>query len=226
MAGKTQDRLLDTFREAAGSGGGTSGASESSALPQALDKALSSTVELATSLGVMSAGTSAGAGNGTAELYGTSASTAGSNVAGGPAGSSTDSSGGGTSVASVATTFFESGFGMAALVKGLMGLFTGGSDAPAPLEKYQMPSAISFESADSGGQMSAVDYDQMGQARAVSPDPSTGGAGAGGAQSPQVTVNVQAMDAQSFLDHSSAIADAVRGAMLNMSSINDVVNEL
>jgi hypothetical protein len=34
------------------------------------------------------------------------------------------------------------------------------------------------------------------------------------------------MDAQSFLDRSSDIAQAVRSAMLNMSSINDVVNEL
>ena len=38
-----------------------------------------------------------------------------------------------------------------------------------------------------------------------------GGAGA----SPQITVNVQAMDAQSFMDHSSDIAQAVRSAMLN-----------
>ncbi len=223
MAGKTQDRLLDTFREAAGL---DSGASGSAASPRALDETLSSTVELATSLGAMAAGTSAGAGNGTAGLYGASASTLGSNVAGGPASSSTDNSGGGNSAASIATTFFESGFGMAALVKGLMGLFSGGNDTPAPLEKHQMPSAISFESAESGGQMSAMDYDQMGKSRAVSPDAATGGAGAGGGPAPQVTVNVQAMDAQSFLDHSSAIADAVRGAMLNMSSINDVVNEL
>jgi hypothetical protein len=39
-------------------------------------------------------------------------------------------------------------------------------------------------------------------------------------------VNVQAMDSQSFLDHSSDIAQAVRNAMLNMSSINDLVSEL
>jgi hypothetical protein len=34
------------------------------------------------------------------------------------------------------------------------------------------------------------------------------------------------MDAQSFLDNSEQIARAVRGAMLNLGSINDVVNEL
>jgi hypothetical protein len=37
---------------------------------------------------------------------------------------------------------------------------------------------------------------------------------------------VQAMDARSFLDRSNDIAAAVRDAMLNMNSINDVVNEL
>ncbi len=42
----------------------------------------------------------------------------------------------------------------------------------------------------------------------------------------QITVNVQAMDSQSFLDHSNEIAQAVRAAMLNSNSINDVVNNL
>jgi hypothetical protein len=34
------------------------------------------------------------------------------------------------------------------------------------------------------------------------------------------------MDSRSFLDHSSEIAQAVRDAMLNLNSINDVVNDL
>jgi hypothetical protein len=34
------------------------------------------------------------------------------------------------------------------------------------------------------------------------------------------------MDSQSFLDHSDLIAQAVRQAMLNMNSVNDVVNDL
>ena len=42
----------------------------------------------------------------------------------------------------------------------------------------------------------------------------------------QITVQVQAMDSQSFLDHSDDIAQAVRQAMLNMSSLNDVVSNL
>ena len=42
----------------------------------------------------------------------------------------------------------------------------------------------------------------------------------------QVTVQVQAMDSRSFLDHSEEIARAVRQAMLNSHGINDVVTEL
>jgi len=44
--------------------------------------------------------------------------------------------------------------------------------------------------------------------------------------STQVTVQVQAMDSRSFMDRSHDIAQAVREAMLNMHSINDVVNDL
>ena len=40
--------------------------------------------------------------------------------------------------------------------------------------------------------------------------------------SPQINVNIQAMDTQSFLDHSDEIAQAVRQAMLSLNSINDV----
>jgi predicted nucleotide-binding protein len=43
---------------------------------------------------------------------------------------------------------------------------------------------------------------------------------------PQITIQVQAMDSRSFLDHSGDIARAVREAMLNMHSLNDVINDL
>lgn len=42
----------------------------------------------------------------------------------------------------------------------------------------------------------------------------------------QVTIQVQAMDSRSFLDHSAEIAQAVREAMLNMHALNDVVNDI
>jgi len=80
--------------------------------------------------------------------------------------------------------------------------------------------------------LTAADYDQMGQPRVYSPDgagtpastgaapasnsgaPAPSSASSGGASQPQITVNVQAMDAQSFLDRSDDIAKAVRAAML------------
>jgi hypothetical protein len=143
--------------------------------------------------------------------------------------------GGGPSVASIATTFLESGFGIVPLITGLVGLFGGGSSAPPALEKYTMPSSISFESAETPGGLAASDFDQTGTARLSGY--STGAPGTvdsndaerptePGSAAPQITVNVQAMDAQSFMDYSSQIAQAVRGAMLNLSSLNDVVNEL
>ena len=46
------------------------------------------------------------------------------------------------------------------------------------------------------------------------------------AAQPQVTVNVNAMDTQSFLDRSEDIASAVRDAMLHMHPLNDVIGEL
>lgn len=42
----------------------------------------------------------------------------------------------------------------------------------------------------------------------------------------QIMVQVQAMDSQSFLDRSQDIAEAVRQAMLNLHSVNDVISDL
>ena len=55
--------------------------------------------------------------------------------------------------------------------------------------------------------------------------PRSAGSGESGTAQ-QITVQVQAMDSQSFLDHSDDIAQAVRQAMLNMNSINDVITNL
>jgi hypothetical protein len=158
-----------------------------------------------------------------------------------------------STVESIAGTVLKSGFGMVPLVSELLGLFGGGgSTAPAPLVKYAMPAAINFEAADSGSGSSNADTDQFGMPRAYSAggagastqasspasgtsgstatpnnNPGKGSSGAGApAASPQITVNVQAMDARSFLDRSTDIAAAVRDAMLNLNSINDVVNDL
>ncbi len=158
------------------------------------------------------------------------------------AGSSTSSSSSdtGSSVESIATTFLESGLGIVPLITSLVGLFSGGSDAPPALEHYVMPSAISFESADVGNNLTPADFDQTGAARMYDATAGSSGgnsssgdfgpgspaSGSAAPSAPQISVNVQAIDAQSFMDYSTQIAQAVRGAMLNLSSLNDVVNEL
>jgi hypothetical protein len=128
----------------------------------------------------------------------------------------------------VASAVLKTGFGLAPLISGLLGLLGGGeAEAPSPLVKYALPAAIDFQAAESQGRVTGLDYDQMGMPRRY-------GEGQGSASSsvtvngaaPQITVNVQAMDARSFMDRSSDIALAVRDAMLNLNAINDVVNEL
>jgi len=236
MSNKTDERLLDSFREASG----RQTASE--------DDVRSVAGELAGAMGNSMSPETSGATTGTqgstsGALYGESGTALGSSVHSTSPSGTADS---GTSFGSIATTFLESGMGVGALVSGLLGLFGGGSTAPPALEKYAMPSSIAFESADTGSGLSASDFDQMGTPRlyaggAESPDATSGGVAAsssvagqsggnsgGGANAaaPQISVTVQTMDAQSFLDNSDQIAKAVRGAMLNLSSINDVVNEL
>jgi hypothetical protein len=127
------------------------------------------------------------------------------------------SSGGG--VEQIALDVVKSGFGLAPLVTTLFGLFGGGGDAaPAPLVKYAMPARMNFDAGETASGLTSVDYGQGGSPRSYAAKPS--------APAPQVNVTVQAMDARSFLDRSSDIAAAVREAMLNLNSINDVVNDL
>jgi hypothetical protein len=145
----------------------------------------------------------------------------------------------GSVLESIGTTVLESGFGLAGLIGGLVGLFEGGASAPAPLEKYAMPDRIYFDGDSTGGGIGDADYDQMGMPRAYSAAPGGTGTPAGetaapgatgnatsSAPMPQITVNVQTMDAQSFMDYSNEFAQAVRYAMLNLNSINDAVNAL
>ncbi len=136
------------------------------------------------------------------------------------------------------------GGGLGALFSGISSLFGGGPSQPAPLTQYLPPDKQDFNLADTNGQVTDSVNDSYGQPRAASftelalsgLQPATQSANsasngvpsgsAPSAQSTQVTVQVQAMDSQSFLDRSGDIAQAVRQAMLNMHSINDVVNDL
>ena len=129
-------------------------------------------------------------------------------------------SGSGPSLGNTLLDVFGSGLGLSPLISGIASLFGGGGDSanPAPLARFALPPAIQVNAgvSENGGPAFAVDYPQGGIFRPVS-WPAQPAA--------QITVQVQAMDSRSFLDHSSEIAMAVRQAMLESSVLNDVVRE-
>jgi hypothetical protein len=153
-------------------------------------------------------------------------------------GTQTGSSSSGSTSGTVEKTMLEAEAGLPLLIAGLVSAFGGGgSSTPPPLVKYAMPAAVDFQAAESQGQVSGLDYDQMGTPRSYATAGTSGtasgtasggvnGSGSGSGGAPQITFNVQAMDARSFMDRSGDIALAVREAMLNLNSINDVVNDL
>ncbi|MES1257608.1 MAG: hypothetical protein ABUS51_04225 [Acidobacteriota bacterium] len=103
------------------------------------------------------------------------------------------------------------------LISGIARLFGGGTPAPVTLPVYTPPPPVSIGGilrSDSTGTPSSA-----GSAGAPS-------ANTGTTYSPQITVNVNAMDSQSFMDRSGDIANAVREAMLNNHPINGVVADL
>jgi hypothetical protein len=123
---------------------------------------------------------------------------------------------------SVARTFLGSGLGVSPLISGLLHIFrSDGEGDTGPVERYVLPAPIHFEGAISGATGQDVypgTYGEEGKPRM------TGAADA--IRAPHITVQVQAIDSRSFLDHSDDIARAVREAMLHSHALNDVVSEL
>ncbi len=113
------------------------------------------------------------------------------------------------------------GLGLSPLISGLVSLFGGGgSSQPAPLVPYVAPPSIHLNAGISASQPAAfgVDTGDGGLPRAVPSGSSN--------TTTNITVQVQAMDSQSFLDHSDDIAQAVRQAMLTSTTLNDVIREV
>lgn len=104
---------------------------------------------------------------------------------------------------------------------GLLKLFGGRSRTEEiELPRYERPPRQSFTGgiSDAGGWAArGIDYGAGWQMRTVEPDRPAAGA--------QITVNVQAMDSRSFLDHREEIAAAVRQALLESHSLSDVIGE-
>lgn len=111
--------------------------------------------------------------------------------------------------------------GIGTAISGISKLFGGGSkDAQPELPLYYRPPSIAAEAGlpiNNTSGLVEISYGQDGQARTAPRQSAT---------VPQVTVQVQAIDSRSFLDHSDEIARAVREAVLNMHSLNDVMSEL
>ncbi len=109
------------------------------------------------------------------------------------------------------------GSGLSPIITGLLSLFGGSGTqnlrAPTP---FSLPPSVDYQAGlTSTGQVAPVDSGQGGQVRAQSTN-----------AAPQVTVQVNAMDSQSFLDHSDDIANAVKSALLNSHSLGDVIGGL
>ncbi len=106
------------------------------------------------------------------------------------------------------------------LISGIAKLFGGEKTKTEPaLVTYTRPAAVSVEAGIGGtGAQGEIRYDAEGVPRVV--------ASSAGAAAPQISINVQAMDSRSFLDHSEDIARAVREAMLQTNALSDVVNDL
>jgi hypothetical protein len=134
---------------------------------------------------------------------------------------STHGSGGVAQTASQMASTFTGGLlgSLSPILSGVLSLFGGGgSSTPQPLTSYIPPPSLTFQGANvPGAAVPGLDYGQSGLPRAI--DNASQSA-------PQITVNVQAMDSQSFLDHSQDIAQAVRSAILSMHSLNDVITDL
>jgi hypothetical protein len=125
----------------------------------------------------------------------------------------------GSTVESAASSFLGGGLSsLSPLLGGLLSLFGGGGQTLAAPLPYMLPAPVQSQAgltASAPGQVAPVSYGETGQPRAQSAN-----------TSPQVTIQVNAMDSQSFLDHSDDIAMAVKQAILNSSSLNDVISSL
>jgi hypothetical protein len=128
---------------------------------------------------------------------------------------------GGDTAGKIASGLFG-GLGLLApLISGIAGLF-GGHSTPAALPVYTPPAPIAIDATLREGTAS-------GSQKVVNTSSTANGAALASTAAQaatHVTVNVSAMDSQSFMDRSADIASAVREAMLNLHPINDVVANL
>jgi hypothetical protein len=121
-------------------------------------------------------------------------------------------------VAGTASQALSGGLGLLSpVISGLLGLFGHHASTPAPLPVYTPPTPVSIDAT-----LRSASASQPASPVAAAPVTTAQQP----AWSPQITVNVSAMDSRSFMDRSSDIASAVREAMLNNHPINGVISDL
>ena len=126
------------------------------------------------------------------------------------------------------TSLFTSGIAslgkigsIGSMISGIADLFGGGGKPTLPdLVRFQLPT--SQEQTIYVGSQGSTAYQGNSVQQALTTQPSAGAYGASG-QGQSAPENA---DPQWFLDNSNYIAQAVKNAMLNSSSINDVVSEV
>ena len=114
-----------------------------------------------------------------------------------------------------------SGLGLVPLGLRIAGLFRRRQAEPRSFTPFELPPSLSLEVANTDNILTGfprVARKQAGEVKIIRQEVP--------AAQPQVTVNVNAMDTQSFLDRSEDIAGALREAMLHMHPINDVIGEM
>jgi hypothetical protein len=126
----------------------------------------------------------------------------------------------GSTVESAASSLLGGGLlsSLSPLLGGLLSLFGGSGQVLAAPTPFMLPASVQSQAgltASAPGQVTPVSYGETGRPRGQSAN-----------APPQVTIQVNAMDSQSFLDHSDDIAMAVKQAILNSSSLNDVISNL
>jgi hypothetical protein len=121
-------------------------------------------------------------------------------------------------------SFLTGGFGLARLVTSMVGLFRRDKTPPEPpLPEFHLPESIALEAALTG-QGTSIQGVSRGLGETVRLRESRQEKQP--AASNQVTINVQALDSRSFVDHSEDIARAVRDALLHSHTLNETLVEM
>lgn len=127
----------------------------------------------------------------------------------------------GSTLASAAGNIAGEMFGgsiLAPIISGLVSLFGSGVSSRPVYTPFTMPAPVQIQTTLSSTPPAAAAT--SGQTAAASMPAATF------ASFPNVQVQVNAIDSRSFLDHSDAIADAVRRALLSAHSLGDVIASL